>query len=70
MPFKISKKSLRIQVSKSIGDVSALFYLPENAKHLLLFAHGAGEGMENKFMEQASNSLAEHGVARLRFNFL
>ncbi|MCI0448308.1 MAG: dienelactone hydrolase family protein [Chlorobi bacterium] len=65
----LAKKSLRIKVSKSIGDVSALFYLPSKAEQALVFAHGAGAGMKNKFMEQAALMLTEQGIATLRFNF-
>ncbi|MEO8665229.1 MAG: alpha/beta family hydrolase [Ignavibacteria bacterium] len=66
---KTTKKSLRINVSKTIGDVSAIFYSPAKAKYILVFAHGAGAGMNNKFMEQVSVDLAELGIATLRFNF-
>ncbi|MDQ3022020.1 MAG: dienelactone hydrolase family protein [Bacteroidota bacterium] len=69
MAFKLTKKSLRINISKSIGDVSALLYSQGNTEYLLVFAHGAGAGMNNKFMEQVSLSLAEKGIATLRFNF-
>ncbi len=69
MPAKLTKKSLRIKVSKTIGEVSALFYSPAKAEQVLVFAHGAGAGMKNKFMEQASLCLAELGIATLRFNF-
>lgn len=67
--MKLTQKSLRIKVSESIGDVSALFYLPKDAQFVLLFAHGAGAGMKNKFMEQVSISLAEKNIATIRFNF-
>lgn len=67
--MKLTQKSLRIKVSESIGDVSALFYLPKDAEFVLLFAHGAGAGMKNKFMEQVSISLAEKNIATIRFNF-
>ena len=69
MKTKFSKKSLTFNVSKSIGDVSALFYLPMKTEFILVFAHGAGAGMQNKFMEQVSLSLAEKNIATLRFNF-
>ena len=69
MASKLTKRSLRINVSKSIGDVSALFYLPEDAEYILVFAHGAGVGMNNKSMEQISLSLAGQKIATLRFNF-
>ena len=69
MPSQLTKKSLRIKVSDSIGDVSALFYTPQKAEQVLVFAHGAGAPMQNKFMETVSVRLAELGIATLRFNF-
>jgi hypothetical protein len=69
MPAKLTKKSLSIKISKTIGEVSALFYSPTKPEQVLVFAHGAGGGMKNMFMEQASLCLAEHGIATLRFNF-
>ncbi len=69
MSSGLTKKSLRIKVSKSIGEVSALFYSPEKAEFVMVFAHGAGAGMKNKFMEIVSLNLAEEGIATLRFNF-
>jgi len=35
----------------------------------MTFAHGAGAGITNKFMELVSLALAEEGIATLRFNF-
>jgi predicted alpha/beta-hydrolase family hydrolase len=69
MAAGLSIKSLRIKVSKNIGEVSALFYLPSKSEQVLVFAHGAGAGMKNKFMEQVSLRLAGLRIATLRFNF-
>jgi predicted alpha/beta-hydrolase family hydrolase len=69
MPSQLTKKSLKIKVSPGIGSVSAMFYSPAKARQVLVFAHGAGVGMKSKFMEQVSLSLAELGIATLRFNF-
>jgi predicted alpha/beta-hydrolase family hydrolase len=69
MSDQLTKKSLRISVSDTAGDVSALFYSPNNPEYILVFAHGAGAGMTNKFMESVSLSLAEKQIATLRFNF-
>ena len=66
---KLTKKSLRIKISKTIGEVTGLFYSPPKPKYVMIFAHGAGAGIKNKFMEQASIVLAEEGIATLRFNF-
>ena len=69
MPDLITKKSLKINVSKSIGEVSAIYCSPPKAEYVTVFAHGAGAGMENKSMEAISVSLAGQGIATLRFNF-
>ena len=69
MPSKLTKKSLHIKISKTIGEVSALLYSPGDAEYIMTYAHGAGAGINNKFMEQASIGLADEGIATLRFNF-
>lgn len=69
MNSQLTKKNLSISVSQSIGDVSAIFYLPVKAEYILALAHGAGAGMLNKSMEQFALSLAEEKIASLRFNF-
>jgi predicted alpha/beta-hydrolase family hydrolase len=66
---ELIKKSLRFEVSKNIGEVSALFYSPPKAQYIMVFAHGAGTGIKNKFMEEVSVSLAQEGITTLRFNF-
>ncbi|MFQ5529992.1 MAG: alpha/beta family hydrolase [Gemmatimonadota bacterium] len=52
-----------------VGPVSGLLRRPARAAHLLVFGHGAGAGMRHRFMEAASASLAERGVATMRYNF-
>ncbi|HMQ70453.1 MAG TPA: alpha/beta hydrolase [Ignavibacteria bacterium] len=69
MADKLTKKSLRIKISESIGDVSALLYSPSKAKYIIVFAHGAGVGMDHRSMEQFSLALAAQDIATLRFNF-
>ncbi len=57
------------EVSKSAGSVSAILIRPKDAKALLVFAHGAGAGMRQKFNEAIAHSLAEHGIATFRYQF-
>lgn len=57
------------EVSKSAGSVSAILIRPKNAKALLVFAHGAGAGMRQKFNEAIAHRLAEHGIATFRYQF-
>lgn len=69
MAKDFTKKSFKINVSKEIGDVSCIYYMPDKAEQILVFAHGAGAGMTNKSMEQFALALAERMIATLRFNF-
>ncbi|MCB0721428.1 MAG: dienelactone hydrolase family protein [Ignavibacteriae bacterium] len=65
----LTKKSLKVKISKEIGSVSALLYTPAKPSAILVFAHGAGAGIKNRFMETVSNTLGDLGIATLRFNF-
>jgi uncharacterized protein len=62
-------QSLKIQVSSSIGKVSAEFMSPGDPKCIISLAHGAGAGMNHPFMVALAKSLADIDVATLRFNF-
>lgn len=62
-------KSLSIKVSPGIGTVSAELMLPQKSKCIMTLAHGAGAGMHHSFMVALAQSLAEEGIATLRFNF-
>jgi predicted alpha/beta-hydrolase family hydrolase len=59
---------LRFEASAGC-HVSALLLRPADAQCLYVFAHGAGAGMQHRFMEAASARLAEHGIASLRYHF-
>ena len=65
----IERRSLKINVSSSIGKVSARYIAPAEAKCIVSLAHGAGAGMNHPFMEALAASLAKFGIATLRFNF-
>ena len=65
----MNTQSLSLQVSPSIGTVSAEYMVPEPSNCILTLAHGAGAGMNHPFMVALSKSLAEYGIASLRFNF-
>lgn len=62
-------KSLSIKVSPGIGTVSAELIAPQKSKCIMTIAHGAGAGMHHSFMISLAQSLAEEGIATLRFNF-
>jgi uncharacterized protein len=51
------------------GEVSALLLRPEEARWLLVLAHGAGAGMSHPFMAKLAEELSGVGVATLRYQF-
>ena len=60
---------ISLQVSPSIGAVTAEYVVPAKPRYIMTLAHGAGAGMQHAFMVALTTSLAEAGVATLRFNF-
>lgn len=62
-------KSLKIKISENIGSVSAALLEPPKMKALIVLAHGAGAGMNHKFMTELSEQLATKGIGTLRYNF-
>jgi predicted alpha/beta-hydrolase family hydrolase len=65
----LTARKLKFQISEKAGEVSALLLRPEGARALLVFAHGAGAGMQHKFMEEVSQKLASRAIATLRYQF-
>jgi uncharacterized protein len=61
--------SLMLDISASVGKVSAEYIVPDNATHIVTLAHGAGAGMNHSFMVALAKKLSELDVASLRFNF-
>lgn len=62
-------RSLKINISSSIGKVSAVYIMPSVTKCIVSLAHGAGAGMNHPFMLSLADALADMGIATLRFNF-
>ena len=62
-------KSLSLKISPAVGTVSAECFVPLKSKCVMTIAHGAGAGMHHSFMVTLAQSLAEEGIATLRFNF-
>ena len=62
-------QSFTIHVSEEKGNVSAECIIPHKPICILVLAHGAGAGMNHIFMLQLANTLAQKGIATLRFNF-
>jgi uncharacterized protein len=50
-------------------QVSGRWLLPPAARACYVLAHGAGAGMHHSFMQGAACTLAQHGIATLRFHF-
>lgn len=50
-------------------DVSGLLQLPADARACYVFAHGAGAGMEHRFMAAVAEGLAARRIATLRYQF-
>ena len=50
-------------------SVSALLRVPEAARAGYVFAHGAGAGMEHRFMADFADGLALRSIATLRYQF-
>ena len=65
----MNTQSLQLEVSPSIGMVSAEYIVPEASKCIMTLAHGAGAGMHHSFMTELAASLSAVGIATLRFNF-
>ena len=51
------------------GAVSALLTRPSDARAAFVLAHGAGAGMQHRFMAALADGLGARGVATLRFQF-
>ncbi|WP_346318918.1 alpha/beta family hydrolase [Chitinophaga sp. YIM B06452] len=62
-------QSFKIEVSPSIGPVSARYIAPNKPACIFTLAHGAGAGMDHPFMETLAGLLSDAGIATLRFNF-
>ena len=62
-------EALSIRISESVGAVDAVLLRPDDARFLLVLAHGAGAGMHHPFMGRIADELAGCGVATLRYQF-
>jgi predicted alpha/beta-hydrolase family hydrolase len=65
----MSTQSFKLEVSPSVGKVSAKYIVPDKSKCIFTLAHGAGAGMDHSFMETLADSLSKVGISTLRFNF-
>src|SRR5437867_1735873 len=67
--ISLSARRVQFDVSQKAGRVSALLLRPSTARLCLVLAHGAGAGMQHRFMEDIAQKLARLGVATLRYQF-
>ena len=65
----MNTRALSLKISPTIGKVSAECFAPEKSTCIMTLAHGAGAGMDHSFMVALATSLAEAGIATLRFYF-
>ena len=65
----MSTQSLKLEVSPTVGSVSAKYIVSDKPKCIFTLAHGAGAGMDHSFMETLADALSKMGIATLRFNF-
>jgi uncharacterized protein len=65
----MNEQTLSLQISPSIGKVSAEYIVPQAPNCVMTLAHGAGAGMNHSFMIALAKALATENIATLRFNF-
>src|SRR5690348_3139718 len=53
----------------AVGEVSALWLRPADARWLLVLAHGAGAGMNHPFLGKLAHELNEVAIATFRYQF-
>ncbi len=60
---------LKFHVAEADGDVSAILSMPDHARWVYLFGHGAGAGMRHAFMERVCHQLTDQGIGTFRYQF-
>ena len=65
----MSIQTFKIEVSPTVGSVSAKYIIPDKPRCIFTLAHGAGAGMDHSFMETLAEALSKAGIGTLRFNF-
>ena len=58
-----------VLVSERSGHISTVMMQPKTATHLMILGHGAGAGMDHKFMVRLTEALAVENIATLRYQF-
>ena len=65
--MKIDKSKFSVMDDRY--QVNAISTIPDHTKAFMVLGHGAGAGMEHKFMSKLARNLAEVGIGTLRYNF-
>lgn len=68
MASRSGTEKLTVPVDASLA-ISALLLLPEVPTACYVFAHGAGAGMDHRFMAAAAEGLMARGIATFRYQF-
>jgi predicted alpha/beta-hydrolase family hydrolase len=61
--------SIEIDTGRARERVSAEYIDDARCTTVLVFAHGAGAGMQHEFMTRMSRALVDEGIATMRFQF-
>ena len=62
-------REMRFLATPDKGETSALLVRPDNATRLLVLGHGASTKMRHANLQTIAESLADVGIAILRYNF-
>ena len=65
--MKISKSKFSVMDDRY--QVNAISTIPDNPVAFMVLGHGAGAGMEHKFMSTLAHNLAAVQIGSLRYNF-
>jgi len=65
----MKEEGLMIDLPDSNQTVGALLMVPDNMIAMMVLGHGAGAGMEHRFMSQLAANLREQNIGSLRYNF-
>ncbi len=66
----MNSQPFHLDISDSLGAVSAELITGTQTNAIMTLAHGAGAGMNHPFMVSLAKALASLNIATLRFNFL
>lgn len=66
---KVAAAAKPVSITVGDGKVSGLWLRPPDAIAAMVIAHGAGAGMNQRFLEATALGLADRSVATLRYQF-